>query len=187
MLRGCRIQLFLIWEINIVESKSIKIVEKKSITVPNKLFFECLLEEFKTTSRVKLVVKGWSMFPFLRTEKDSVVLEKVGEEDEIELGGLYLFCLNGANYILHRCVALPKNCASNISSDDYYIFRGDGNLKIVEKVLRNEIKAKVIKRITPLGKEWSCDSLSWKIASRLWPKSYLFRRLFLGVLRRIYK
>lgn len=182
----------------------------RNIVVPNEEFFDNIVDELRVAGRVKLLVRGGSMFPFFRDSIDTVVLLELGEDEPLHRGGIYLFKSNG-RYILHRlarvkhrkvvdCGGCPprsteetqgsaegqKKFGCSIKSvEPVYIFRGDGNPKGKEVASRDMVFAVAEKRIAPSGEEWSCNSKSWKLLSALWPKDYLFRRLFVGVLRRI--
>ncbi len=148
-----------------------------NIVIPNEIFFENLLDELEDSGHVLLKVKGWSMFPFFRNEKDSVLLRSYVPAEGLKNGDVVLFRFHG-RFILHRCIGKRVSV---------YIFRGDGNCKGTEWARPEDVVAVVEKRISPSGREWSCGSFSWKLCSRLWPRTYIVRRLLLGILRRIYK
>ena len=150
-----------------------------SIVIPNEVFFENLIDELSSCGSVLLTVKGWSMFPFFRNEKDAVLLRPFNPEAGLAKGDVALFRYRG-KYILHRCAGWGLKDGASV-----YIFRGDGNPRGSEYAPAEEVYAVVEKRIAPSGREWSCSSFSWKLLSRLWPSGYLLRRLFIGVLRRI--
>ncbi len=175
-----------------------------SIVIPNDVFFENLIDELSTSGSVLLTVKGWSMFPFFRNEKDAVLLRPFNPSAGLAKGDVALFRYRG-KYILHRCtgcgfispegqIVMLSGSKLNFvrhwtslpaSPTPVYVFRGDGNPRGVEYAPAEEVYAVVEKKIAPSGKEWSCSSFSWKLFSRLWPSAYLLRRLFVGVLRRI--
>lgn len=147
------------------------------IVIPNDIFFENLLDELENSGHVLLNVKGCSMFPLFRNEKDSALLRPFVAADGLKSGDVALFRFHG-KFILHRCIGKRASA---------YIFRGDGNCKGTEWANPEDVFAVVEKRIAPSGKEWSCSSFSWKLCSRLWPRTYIVRRLLLAFLRRVYK
>lgn len=147
------------------------------IVIPNDIFFENLLDELESSGHVLLNVKGCSMFPFFRNEKDAALLRPFIPADGLKSGDVALFRFHG-KFILHRCIGKRASA---------YIFRGDGNCKGTEWANPGDVFAVVEKRIAPSGKEWSCSSFSWRLCSRLWPRTYVVRRLLLAFLRRIYK
>lgn len=147
------------------------------IVIPNDIFFENLLDELGNSGHVLLNVKGFSMFPFFRNEKDAAELRPFVPEDGLKKGDVALFRFHD-RFILHRCVGRRASA---------YIFRGDGNCKGTEWARPEDVLAVVEKRVSPSGKEWSCESFSWKLCSMLWPRTYIVRRLLLAFLRRVYK
>lgn len=153
----------------------------RNIVVPNEEFFDNIVDEMRVTGRVKLLVRGGSMFPFFRDSVDTVVLRALDENEPLHRGGIYLFKSNG-RYILHRLESVKREANRDGLK---YVFRGDGNPKGSETATRDMVFAVAEKRIAPSGEEWSCNSKSWKFLSALWPKDYLFRRFIVGVLRRL--
>lgn len=163
----------------------------RNIVVPNEEFFDNIVDEMRVTGRVKLLVRGGSMFPFFRDSVDTVVLRALDENEPLHRGEIYLFKSNG-RYILHRLVGIKReHCVGTELEHPVgvervkYVFRGDGNPKGSETATRDMVFAVAEKRIAPSGEEWSCNSKPWKFLSALWPKDYLFRRLVVGVLRRL--
>ncbi len=147
------------------------------IVIPNDTFFENLLDELENSGHVLLKVRGHSMFPFFRDGRDSAQLRPFITGEGLKKGDVALFRFRG-RYILHRCIGKRASA---------YIFRGDGNCKGTEWARPEDVLAVVEKRISPSGKEWSCESFSWKLCSMLWPRTYIVRRLLLAFLRRVCK
>lgn len=167
----------------------------EQLTIPNDIFFDNLLDELKESGHVLLGVKGFSMMPFLRNGKDSVLLAPFDRSKGLKRGEVALFRFKG-RWIMHRCtgtaVLRPDGRLEGFRHGKdigvgrvVYIFRGDGNCSGKEWAERAEIYAVAEKRIAPSGKEWSFDSFSWRFCSALWPRTYLVRRLLLGILRRL--
>lgn len=83
----------------------------RNIVVPNEEFFDNIVDEMRVTGRVKLLVRGGSMFPFFRDSVDTVVLRALDENEPLHCGEIYLFKSNG-RYILHRLVGIKReHCA----------------------------------------------------------------------------
>ena len=142
--------------------------------------FENLLEELLVSGYGLIYVKGYSMVPFLANEKDRVQLRRFDSStEELKKGQVALFKFRG-RYILHRVVGTIDKGGKKL-----YKFRGDGNCSGVEWAAPENVYAVMVKRITPSGEEWSCDSLSWKLRSALWPRTYIVRRVLLAVIRRL--
>lgn len=167
----------------------------EQLTIPNDIFFENLLDELKESGHVLLCVKGFSMMPFFRNGKDSVLLAPFDRSKGLHYGDVALFRFKG-RWIMHRCtgtaVLRPDGSLGLFSHGKdmgegriVYVFRGDGNCSGCEWAERSEIYAVAEKRIAPSGKEWSFSSFSWRLCSALWPRTHLVRRLLLAVIRRL--
>ena len=113
------------------------------------------------------------------SEKDRVCLERY-DGRMLAVGEVILFIYHG-KHILHRIYS------AEMSPDGRPLYRtmGDGNVRGVEYARPEDISGVMLKRITPAGNEWYCNSASWKRASSLWMRLLPVRRLLLAVLRRI--
>lgn len=155
--------------------------ESRKITFSNDVFFGQVISLLRTGGTVTVRVKGFSMFPFIRNDRDSVCLTKY-DGTPLKRGQVILFSYMG-KYILHRIVKAER-------SDDgryRYTTLGDGNLSGTETARPENIYGIMTKRIAPSGREWNCDSFSWKFLSSLWMRLRPARRYLLAVLRRIYR
>lgn len=151
------------------------------LVIPNEVFFSRITESLEAGRNVTFTVKGYSMFPFMRNEKDRVCLERY-DGRELSAGEVILFRYNG-KYILHRVYA----SGTDAGGSPVYRTMGDGNIRGVEYAVPSAVAGVMICRITPGGKEWKCSSFSWKILSWVWRKLFFVRRWCLAVLRRIYR
>ncbi|MEG0789226.1 MAG: S26 family signal peptidase [Alistipes sp.] len=141
----------------------------------NKLFF-AQVEEMLTEGReVQLRIKGYSMRPLLRNERDTVVLRPYRGE-ELKIYDVVLF-RSGDHYILHRIVH---------RDGENFTLAGDGNYKIQEHCKVDQIRAVMYRVIRPNGRIVACDSWSWRIYSRCWCSlPAILRRYTLAMLSRI--
>jgi bifunctional DNA-binding transcriptional regulator/antitoxin component of YhaV-PrlF toxin-antitoxin module len=106
------------------------------IVVENEVFFTHVREMLDTGRRVTIPVKGYSMLPFIRGEKDLVVLEKAG--GDLSEGDIVLFYVGEephGRYILHRILSIDGDAVD---------IMGDGVPKTHEHVRRNQICAKAV-------------------------------------------
>jgi signal peptidase len=103
--------------------------DKNSMTIPNKVLFEHVLEYIRLGKSVVIGVKGSSMKPFLR-EADRVVLEPLGNR-HIKKGLIVLADWEG-QIVLHRVV--------KIKGDSIYL-AGDGNITQLERVKKEGVFA----------------------------------------------
>lgn len=154
---------------------------KKVLVVPNEVFFAEVSERLSEGESVTIAVKGFSMYPFMRNGKDKVRLVPPGGR-KLEKGDVILFRYRG-NHVLHRIYA----CSMSDSGSRLYITRGDGNTRGTEYASLSDIIGVMSGRLTPEGRMWNCDSVSWKICSSVWMRLLPVRRWCLAVLRRIYR
>ena len=143
--------------------------------IKNNIFFTEVEQLLSEGQEVTILVKGNSMRPLLRNERDRVILRKHRDED-IRKGAVMLFRYRGS-YVMHRVVKIE---------DDVVIFEGDGNYKLQEIATRKDIVAVVVAIVRPSGKSIGCDSRRWRLASWWWlSKTRFERRVILGIMRRL--
>ena len=123
-------------------------------------------------TQVTFVPKGSSMLPFIRGNKDSVVLIK---DENIEPLDIVLAKV-GDSYVLHRILTIDN---------DRITLMGDGNLAGKERCTRGDILAKVIKIIKD-GKQIDCTEKTHKRKVIIWNKLLPVRRYLLAIYRRIF-
>ena len=132
-----------------------------------------LIEEGK---RVIVRVKGSSMLPFLRGDKDSVELEKASE---IKCGDIVLAYVEECRFVLHRIIRIDG---------ERVVLMGDGNLKVCEYCRIEDIKAKAVNIIKPAKggyKKISCTDRTHMRKAYLWKKLLPVRRYILAIYKRI--
>lgn len=132
-----------------------------------------LIEEGK---RVIVRVKGNSMLPFLRGDKDSVELEKASE---IKCGDIVLAYVEECRFVLHRIIRIDG---------ERVVLMGDGNLKGCEYCRIEDIKAKAVNIIKPAKggyKKISCTDRTHMRKADLWKKLLPVRRYILAIYKRI--
>ena len=145
------------------------------IELSNEIFFAEVERMIGEGQRVTIPVKGFSMRPMMRSEKDKVTLTAHTDKD-IKIGAVMLFKHNG-HHIMHRIVGIDG---------DRITFAGDGNYRITEQVMREDIVAKVTAIIRPSGRTVSLDSHRWRVYSAIWlalPR--IVRRYILGVANKL--
>ena len=100
------------------------------LIVDNDLLFGDVVRLLGEGRTVTIPVKGYSMLPLIRGEKDLVVLERAVEPS---VGDIVLFHHCG-RYILHRIIAFDGQVA---------VIRGDGVQKATERCGKEHIYGKV--------------------------------------------
>ena len=141
----------------------------------NDIFFAEVERRINDGQSVTIPVKGFSMRPMMRSEKDKVILTAHSDND-IKQGVVMLFRYKG-QHIMHRIVKIEGR---NIT------FAGDGNYRKTEQATKDDIVALITTIIRPSGRTISLDSWRWRIYSTLWlalPK--IVRRFILGLTNKL--
>lgn len=141
----------------------------------NDIFFAEVERMISEGQSVTIPVKGFSMRPMMRSEKDKVILTAHSDND-IKQRAVMLFRHNG-HHIMHRIITIDGNDIT---------FAGDGNYRKTEQATKDDIVAQVTAIIRPSGRTISLDSRRWKIYSTLWlalPK--IVRRFILGLTNKL--
>jgi len=123
---------------------------------------------------VKIRLVGFSMFPFLRNERDNVVLGPFKTE-ELKVGDVVLALCNNT-YLLHRIVSVVPNG---------FMLQGDANVSC-EAVIAENVVARLLSVERKSGRIVNCDSFPWRFMSFVWRKLTFARRYLLAVLHRIF-
>lgn len=125
--------------------------------LPNELFFKEVEAMIDDGLPVRIRMRGHSMRPLLREERDIVVLQRC-DVSELKRGDIVLFRYRG-QHILHRILHVEA---------DRFVLVGDGNYRTRESCSPQEIVARAVQVIRPSGRTISCDSSRWRRQSRLW-------------------
>ncbi len=142
--------------------------------ISNELFFEEIERIILNGENVELKVKGGSMRPYLRNEKDIVVIYSHKPTD-LKCGEIVLFRYRN-KHILHRIVNIK---------DNYLIIQGDGVCNNYEKALQSDIIGIVRKVIRPNAKQISVQNFSSRFYWKCWYLLRPFRRYILAIYDRI--
>lgn len=145
------------------------------ITLPNNILLGEVSEMLSEGRSVIIPTKGNSMLPFIRGEKDSVVLMK---KNEVVEGDIVLAFVSGSRYVLHRIWS--------ISGDDIELM-GDGNICGHEYCRREDICGTVTEIIRKNGKKVDVSTAAFRRKSRIWLKLLPVRRYILWLNRKIKK
>lgn len=126
--------------------------------LPNELFFEQVEAVLAEGQPVQIRMKGHSMRPLLRNDRDRVVVRAYGAGEEPQRGDVVLFRYKG-RHVLHRIVA---------RRGERFLLAGDGNYRLREECSRADIAGRVVQVIRPSGRTLSCDGKRWRRLSRRW-------------------
>lgn len=146
----------------------------KKVIIQNSLIFSEVAKLVSDGGCVTLKTKGNSMLPFIRGERDSVVLVKA---KDIKLYDIVLALVNENQYVLHRVVDI---------NGDKLTLMGDGNLKGCEVCSVENVIATAIEIIGG-GKRYSCQSEQHFRKARIWKMLLPIRRYLLAIYKLICK
>ena len=140
--------------------------------IPNDAFFNLVEDEISNGRKVQFRIKGDSMSPLLRDNKDDIVLYPcVG--DELSPMDIVLFRYKG-KYLLHRIIRREGN--------RLYI-QGDGSYIAKEECSIDDVIGKVQMIVRPSGKIISVNGWQWRWLSYIWLKIRIIRNLLLRILK----
>lgn len=146
-------------------------MQTEKLWLNNAQFFEEIDRMLQSGHSVTMRAKGNSMFPFIRSERDSVVLQR---KQEITVGSIVLARLQNGSYVLHRVYRLEKEAV---------VLMGDGNLYATERC-RREAVVGVVTQIIRDGQQVDCTSRRERFKAWMWRKLLPIRRILLFVARR---
>lgn len=151
-------------------------MEVREIQVPNHILISEIKQIIEQGKSAKLRVKGYSMRLFLDSERDIVNLEPV-EASQVKKSDVVLAEVSPQKYVLHRVIKRNGN---------HLTLMGDGNIKGTEKCLDTDVIALATafyrkgRSVPDLVTGWK-----WRIYSRIWLTLKPFRRIILGIYRRL--
>lgn len=157
----------------------------EKLVIDNDILFENVIRLMREGREVIIPVKGYSMNPLIRQDKDLVVLEGVESGTASSVGkikrvwpyDIVLFRYNG-KFILHRILSIDG---------DNVVIQGDGNIKGVEKCKLDNIYGRVTKILINGKRELDPYSKRSVLFFRIWKFLRPVRRYILGVYRRLWK
>lgn len=109
--------------------------------LPNDLLLSSAEELLAEGRDVELLAKGFSMRPYLESEKDSVMLRKL---EKVEVGDVVLARIAPKTYVLHRVWAIDG---------ERITLMGDGNIRGTEHCTDKDILGTVILFLKKDGRE----------------------------------
>lgn len=144
--------------------------------IPNDLFFAWVEDEIGSGRPVRFRMKGDSMFPLLRSNRDEVVLHLCAEE-ELEPMDVVLFRYKG-RHLLHRIIRRDGN---------RLLIQGDGSYVAKEECCTGDVIGRVQAIVRPSGKTIAVDEWQWRLPSCLWQQVGCLRRPLLRMLKYLYR
>lgn len=151
-------------------------METRNLQVPNKVLIGAVKELLREGRTATFRVKGVSMRLFLENERDLVKLEPARPES-IAVGDVVLAEIAPETYVLHRVIH---------RDGEQLTLMGDGNLVGTESCLATEVVG-VATAFYRKGRKRPdlVSGRKWRVYSYLWLRLKPFRRLILGIYRRL--
>ena len=146
-----------------------------SIEIPNNVLLGAVKEAIREGHTATIVVKGWSMRPFLEHLRDKVILDTPHEAKE---GDAVLAEISPNTFVLHRIIEIKAH--DKDAELDEITLMGDGNICGTEQCLRKDICGKVTHYIRPNRTILASDPLLRKDIQR-WKKLLPIRRYLLVI------
>lgn len=146
----------------------------RTIEIPNAILIPEIIKYLEQGHTVTLPLKGFSMRPFLESNRDMALLTS---PKNIKVGDPVLAEIAPKQYVLHRII--------NINGE-YVTLLGDGNLT-PEYCLLSNIKASIDGFYRKGRKKLDrTDGRKWKLYSKIWITLRPLRRWLLAFYRRIW-
>lgn len=151
-------------------------METHKIEIPNEILINEIKKMLNEGHSATFRVKGYSMRPFLEHERDSVKIEKTVAED-INVKDVVLAEVQPHVYVLHRVID---------RIDNQLTLKGDGNIIGTEHCLVNDVVGKATAFYRKGRKQPDLvTTTKWKIYTNIWLALSPFRRILLGIYRRL--
>ncbi len=146
----------------------------RTIEIPNAILIPEIIKYLEQGHTVTLPLKGFSMRPFLESNRDMALLTS---PKNIKVGDPVLAEIAPKQYVLHRII--------NINGEHVTLL-GDGNLT-PEHCLLSNIKASIDGFYRKGRKKLErTDGRKWKLYSKIWMALRPLRRWLLAFYRRIW-
>lgn len=112
--------------------------------LPNHILLGAVRDAIQEGHTATIVVKGWSMRPFLEHQRDKVILDS---PDSAKVYDAVLAEISTGTFVLHRIIDIKPHPTD--ASMDEITLMGDGNLRGTESCLRKDICGIVTHYIRP--------------------------------------
>ena len=153
---------------------------------------EIMREKLESGGTVTFTPNGISMEPMLRDGKDVVVLKKPG--GRLKLFDVPLYRRDNGHYVLHRVIDFGKDGNYIMCGDNQFakekgirdVMCGD-NQFAKEKGIRDDQIIAVMTSFVRKGKPYKINSLRYRTYVNFWYYTRIFRRVYSGGKRRVFK
>lgn len=146
----------------------------RRITLPNR-FLEEAAQALAHGETVKIQITGDSMYPFIRSGKDTVEIVPCPPDGELPDWCCPFYQWEG-KYMIHRYIG---------REGDDCLMLGDGNLARIERVRRDGIIGLLSRIHHADGTVQDCTDARWLRRARWWYRLRPLRRWLLAFLKRV--
>jgi signal peptidase I len=150
-----------------------KPMRKKSKLSPQE-FSSSVLPMIEENISITITTTGNSMYPLWKHKRDSIVIVKC-DKFNLKRGDIPLYKRSNGQYVLHRIIRVNK---------DSFDMCGDAQSNIEYNIPKENIIA-VVKSFIRNGKDYSCNSLCFRIYSALWMWMLPLRGINLKIYRKL--
>jgi len=137
----------------------------------NSVFLPQVAQLVSEGHTVTLTARGQSMMPFIRHNRDQLVLAK---PDDWREGDVVLAEVKPGLFVCHRVVVLGLRDV---------LLQGDGNVRGYEHCKVDDVRAKLVGVVRGKTTYRLQRSILWRIYSALWPETPFLRRVLLALYR----
>ena len=149
--------------------------ENRTLHIENTLLVQEITRMFNELGKqsITIVIRGYSMRPFLEDRRDKVILVPPRTPKR---GDVVLARTQDNRYALHRVIKAENGT---------YTMQGDGNPTYMQEEFTDADIIAVAQAFIRKGKLITTESITWRGYSFIWRISKPFRRILLGVYRRV--
>lgn len=149
-------------------------LKQRDIEIQNKYFMPEIIRLLDEGRTVTIMLKGFSMRPFLEDRRDKALLKKC---NSIEKNDVVLAETGNGQYVLHRVIKVYEGSV---------VLRGDGNIQ-TESCKINDIKGRVVGFYRKgRNKLESTGDIKWQLYSFIWNNLFPIRRYLLFAYRKLW-
>jgi len=147
----------------------------KSVEVNNEAIFKVMEIAFQNNQTFVFKIKGTSMFPFLKNQKDSVRLAPI--TNELKKRDIVLYRRSNGAYVLHRIIKIKDNVYSMV---------GDNQRAIETPIYRDQILG-IVTHLIKGEKEIDVKkNKKYRFFSWCWCLSLFVRACILKIIRPLF-
>lgn len=136
----------------------------KGLVVSNSDLMDLLRPMFREGKTIRIRIKGMSMYPMLRNDRDVAAIRRT---DHPAVGEVVLAEVQKGRYVLHRIIS---------KDGDRLILMGDGNLIVREECLLSDVMGKVV-QIIRNGHAIDPEKRQWRLYRWIWMRILPLKRV----------